>query len=84
MQINLTQAEIHTALTEFINKDFDLSGQDVRITLVAGRGKKGHSASIDILPAGTLDAEVAEETQKPKKVKEEEVDGDSAAIDFTK
>ena len=82
MQINLVQAEIHDALTEFINKDFDLSGKDVRITLVAGRGEKGHSASIDILPPGTLEAEEEIEALGEDKSAEKEVDEKTPAIDF--
>jgi hypothetical protein len=81
MQISLIQAEIQEALTEFINKDFDLSGKDVRITLIAGRGEKGHSAVIDILPPGTLAAEEEVEALGEEKP-EEKVDKDTPAIDF--
>ena len=82
MQINLIQNEIHEALTEFINKDFDLSGKDVRITLTAGRGTKGYSATIDILPPGTLEAEEKAEVLGEEKPAEKEVDGETPAIDF--
>ena len=78
MQINLVQPEIHEALTEYINKDFDLSGKDVRITLIAGRGEKGHSASIDILPAGTLEAEEKAEVLGEEPETETEVASDDA------
>ena len=81
MQINLVQSEIHDALTEFINNHFDLSGKDVRITLVAGRGEKGHSASIDILPPGTLEEEANNATDSTVETPEE-VDAETPAINF--
>jgi hypothetical protein len=82
MQINLVQSEIQEALTEFIsNQGFDVSGKDVVVTMIAGRGEKGHSANIEILPKGT--APIAETGKKAKATKKaKEPDAKAPAIDF--
>ena len=81
MQINLVQSEIQEALTEFVsNQGFDVSGKDVIVTMIAGRGKKGHSANIEILPKGT--APVADKPKASKKKEDKEPDAKAPAIDF--
>jgi hypothetical protein len=84
MQINLVQSEIQEALTEFVsNQGFDVSGKDVVVTMVAGRGKKGHSAIIEILPKGTAPvAETGKKTSKSKDKEAKEPDAKTPAIDF--
>lgn len=83
MQINLVQSEIQEALTEFItNQGIDISGKRVVVTLTAGRGEKGHSAQIEIMPK---DAPITKSTKKGKGAKAaaaEVVDDDKPAIDF--
>ena len=54
MQIVLVQAEIETAIRNFINQQIALAeGQEISIDLTAGRGAEGFKASIDIVVAGS-------------------------------
>lgn len=79
MEINLIQAEIKDALIEYVsNKGFDVSGKEVVVTLTAGRGAKGHSARIEIIPEGM---EIEEVPVKKQKVPKDD-DDDVPAINF--
>jgi hypothetical protein len=75
MKISLNQEEIQEALVNFVSEDFDISNKDVLVTMIAGRGKKGHSAVIEILPKGSI-SETTETTET------EEPDAKTPAIDF--
>jgi len=47
MIVHLDQNEIHTALIEYIsNQGYPVAGKKVDVTLIAGRGKNGHSAQL--------------------------------------
>ena len=47
MKFILEQHEIKQALTEYItNQGIDISGQDTDISILAGRGENGYSATI--------------------------------------
>ena len=49
MKIDLNQSEIETALVAYIaDQGIDLTGKNIEVSLVAGRGVNGHSASIEI------------------------------------
>ena len=49
MQLTLNQNEIEQAIKNYVgNLGVALSGKDVDITLVAGRGEKGITATLDI------------------------------------
>lgn len=51
MKINLVEAELKTAITEFLgNMGIDVRGKDINIELTAGRGQNGHRAEVEILP----------------------------------
>ena len=90
MKIFLAHSEIQEALTQYVsNRGFDTNGQDVTVTLKAGRGAKGYSAEVDIVPEGTG-------TPKTKKAKAAKVaepetpafltdadEEDKPAIDFS-
>ena len=83
MKINLVQSEIQEALTEFVsNQGFDVSGKDVIVTMIAGRGKKGHSANIEILPKGTAPVAETGKAKKQKTAEAKEPDAKTPAIDF--
>ena len=83
MQINLVQSEIQEALTEFIsNQGFDVSGKDVFVTMIAGRGKKGHSANIEILPKGETPEADTGKAKKQKTAEAKEPDEKTPAINF--
>lgn len=52
MDITLNQDEIEKAVREFIgNQGISISNKLVSISLTAGRGANGHSASVTILPS---------------------------------
>jgi hypothetical protein len=47
MIVYLNQKEIHTALIEYIsNQGYPVGNKKVEVSLVAGRGTKGHSAQL--------------------------------------
>jgi len=49
LKIDLNQSEIETALVAYIaDQGIDLTGKSIEVSLVAGRGVNGHSASIEI------------------------------------
>ena len=49
MNITLDDAEIKLALAEYVNKQgISIANKSVEVTLIAGRGSNGHSASIAI------------------------------------
>jgi len=49
MQVTLNQAEIERAIIAFVgNQGISITGKNVEVTLVAGRGPQGMTASIDI------------------------------------
>lgn len=80
MKITLLETEIKQALTDYISASgFDVQGKTVNIKLIAGRGPKGHSANLEIVPANapaeTVEA-VADEGEAPEPQEEQ------AAIDF--
>jgi len=51
MDITLNQDEIEAAVREFIGtQGISISNKSIEISLTAGRGANGHSASITILP----------------------------------
>lgn len=80
MDITLNQDEIETAVREFIgNQGIDISNKLMEISLTAGRGPNGHSASVTLLPEP--EPEIAEDPApdvkkkagpKPKATKKKE------------
>lgn len=82
MQITLDVNEIQEALTNYVSEDFDISNKEVFIKMIAGRGKKGHSAVIDILPKGTAPAAESKKASKSKDKEAEETDAKTPAINF--
>ena len=64
MQIILVQAEIETAIRNYVNSKVKIQeGQDIRIDLSASRGPEGFRANIDIVDVGA--APVAAPTPAP-------------------
>ncbi len=54
MQLTLNQSEITQAITAYIRNAVSVNdGMEIRIDLKATRGDQGHSAIVDIVPAGT-------------------------------
>lgn len=56
MKIILNETEIHEALIQYVsdNQNIDLSTRSISVELIAGRSPKGHSAEINVLPAGVV------------------------------
>ena len=74
MEISLTELEIVEAIKGFVElTGIPLKDQNVTVELKAGRGEKGHTAHIQILPA-------AEDS--PKDGEDKPTAEDDQAIDF--
>jgi len=72
MQITLNQKEIEKAIISFVgNQGIAITGKHVNVTLVAGRGPNGMSASIDISNDDPV-TNVPTPRAEPKEVPEEE------------
>lgn len=66
MQITLNEAEILTALENYVRKQITISeGQTIAIDLKAGRGENGFSATLDIID-GSMEAALPTPKPKPK------------------
>lgn len=53
MRVTLNESEIKDALIQYVaGHGVAVAGRDVSVSLVAGRGPNGHSATIDISNAG--------------------------------
>lgn len=60
MNLTLNDAEIKKALTNFIaTEGINIDHKKVTVTLIAGRGEKGHSAEIAISEMTTQTADVS-------------------------
>jgi len=91
MQITLNQKEIETAIINFVgSQGISITGKHVDVTLVAGRGPSGMSASIDISnddPTPVNNPESVKRKKKEPKEVQEEVpfdDDDTENVEDTK
>lgn len=63
MRVTLNESEIKDALIQYVaGHGVAVAGRDVSVSLVAGRGPNGHSATIDISNAGTAAASYLSDT----------------------
>jgi hypothetical protein len=67
MQITLNQEEIEAAVKDYVHAQINVAeGQDISIDFTNGRGDKGLTASLDIVPARVADEPKAAKTPTPK------------------
>lgn len=54
MKLHLDEKELKESITQYISRDLgiDLSQREIDIQLVAGRGKNGHYANIELVKEG--------------------------------
>ena len=77
MQLTLNQTEIEQAIKNYVgNLGVALSGKDVNITLVAGRGEKGITVTLDITDKADDPAPAVEETTTDEEQSEPTEDGE--------
>jgi len=73
MQITLDHTEIEQAITEFVaNQGITINGKETNVTMVAGRGANGYSATVDITSGKLIGS--AETQEEPAKVEFTEED----------
>lgn len=84
MQVTLNQTEIETAIISYIaEQGISITGRKVAVSLLAGRGVNGMSATIDIKNEGEEDEETAETPQAADApIDEKSDDSDGTAVLF--